>query len=53
MWAIGALEALQMASMAWDFDLDEFKGWTLAYGDKCMANMGMTNLCEYPRRTPR
>lgn len=49
-WAIRALGSLQAAGLAWQFDLDEFRDWALAYGDRCMANMGPDHVYEFPRQ---
>lgn len=46
-WALAALSALQNAGLAWTFDIEPFKDWALAYGDRCMVNMGHSNVCEY------
>ncbi|CAG9954818.1 unnamed protein product [Clonostachys rosea f. rosea IK726] len=36
-WALAALSALQNAGLAWTFDIESFKDWALAYGDRCMG----------------
>ena len=51
-WALGALSALQASGLAWSFDVGQFRDWALAYGDRCMANLGADNVCEYPITPP-
>lgn len=46
-WALAALHAFQRQGWAWQFDMAEFKDWTLSYGDECMKNLGEENICEY------
>ncbi|CAG9989566.1 unnamed protein product [Clonostachys byssicola] len=46
-WALAALSALQNAGLVWSFNIESFRDWALAYGDRCMANMGQSDVCEY------
>ncbi|CAH0056352.1 unnamed protein product [Clonostachys solani] len=46
-WALAALGALQNAGLAWSFDIKPFQDWALAYGDRCMVDLGLSNVCEY------
>lgn len=46
-WTLAALGALQNAGLVWNFDIETFRDWALAYGDRCMIDMSLSNVREY------